>query len=89
MARRNRKPGYRYGLIVNQEKYPVIVHRPGNTEVTYPGGRRTTWLTAACGAGLHQGGRDNDDRRSYVEIQTRLLDADATVYCKRCWGEEP
>ncbi len=85
MVPRNHKPGYRYGLIVNQEKYPVVVHRPGTAWYSYPSGRRTIMVDAKCGAGTHQGHRNNDDRRSYIQVQTRLLDAAATVYCKNCW----
>lgn len=33
-----------------------------------------------CGANYYEGGG--------VEILTRLLDADATVWCRRCWPEE-
>lgn len=79
MPPRNHKPGYRYGLIINQEKYPVRVHRPQTGSHLV--------LQAACGAGLHQGGHylDTEDRRSYIVVQTRLLDGTATVYCQNCW----
>lgn len=82
MPPRNHKPGYRYGLIVNQEKYPVVVHKPGKTYRTTMG---ALFFNTHCGAGTNQGLRTNDDRRSYIQIQTRLLDAAATVYCRNCW----
>ena len=77
MPPRNHKPGYRYGLNVNQEKYPVRVPKPvlGPLATVY----------AKCGAGTHQGHRNDQDRRSYIEVQTRLLDGQATVYCQNCW----
>ena len=57
---------YEYGIISNQLKYPVIVHKP------HPDRPRQ----AACGRSRSKDG---------IRIQTRLLDAKATVYCGLCW----
>ena len=84
MARRNDKPGYRYGLILNQEKYPVKVHR-AKAIVTLVKEDRMRVLEAQCGAGVNQSTYDPSDRRNRIEIQTRLLDGERTVYCERCW----
>lgn len=85
MAERNQKPGYRYGLILNQEKYPVKVHRAKPMFGVDENLVRMEWLEAACGAGVSQSRVDLTDRRNRIEVQTRLLDETRTVYCQRCW----
>ena len=85
MARRNRKPGYKYGLILNQEKYPVKVHE---AELVRSLDKPTTfWLEARCGAGKSQSLVDHEDRRNRIEVMHRLLDGDATVLCRKCYPE--
>ena len=88
MVKRNQKRGYLYGLILNQEKYPVKVHRAR---------RATGWdmlerrdieiLEAQCGAGVGQSVYDVHDRRNRIEVQHRLLDGKATVFCAKCYPE--
>jgi len=94
MVKRNQK-GYAYGLILNQEKYPVKVHRPierrGLVRMGEPPHDQLVWadyLDAACGAGVSQSRVILEDRRNRIEVAHRLLDGEATVYCAKCYPKK-